>query len=134
MKCNDKNCPEHGTLVTKGATFYGSVISDKMNKTVTIQWTRKVYIPKYERYQVKLSRIKAHNPPCINAKVGDYVQIKETRPLSKTKNFVIEKILGQKEFVKIEHEELLSKKEREKIKSGSEKEDKVEKKEKGKEE
>src|SRR3989338_2409613 len=116
MECNDINCPEHGRLKTKGATFYGSVISDKMNKTVTVQWPRKIYIPKYERYQIRLSKIKAHNPPCINAKMGDYVKIKETRPLSKTKNFVVEEILGQKEYVQIQHQELLTKTEREKAK------------------
>ncbi len=114
--CNDKNCPIHGTLVTKGTTFLGSVISDKMHKTVTVQWKRKVYIQKYERYQAKLSKIKAHNPPCINAKVGDYVKIQETRPLSKSKNFVIIEKMGEKEFTQIKHEELLTKKEREKIK------------------
>ncbi len=119
-KCNDINCPEHGILKTKGAVFLGSVISDKMRKTVTVQWSRKIYIPKYERYQVKLSKVKAHNPQCLNAKVGDYVKIKETRPLSKTKNFVVIEKLGQKGFVKVEHKELLTKKERTKLEQKSE--------------
>ncbi|MBN1455027.1 MAG: 30S ribosomal protein S17, partial [Methanomicrobia archaeon] len=35
------------------------------------------------------SKIHAHNPPCINAKVGDIVKIAECRPLSKTKSFVV---------------------------------------------
>lgn len=121
MKCDDKNCPVHGNLKTKGSTFFGSVISDKMAKTVTVQWDRKIYIPKYERYQAKLSKIKAHNPPCINAQVGDYVKIKETRPLSKTKNFVIVEKMGKKGFKEVKHEELLTKKEREKLKQKQEK-------------
>ena len=70
----------------------------------------------YERYRVKLSKLKAHNPPCIDAKVGDYVKIRQTRPLSKTKSFVIIEKMGKKEFVDIKHEELLTKKERAKLK------------------
>jgi small subunit ribosomal protein S17 len=118
--CDDRNCPVHGTLVTKGAVFSGTVVSDKMNKTVTVQWSRRIYIPKYERYQVRLSKIKAHNPPCINAKVGDYVNIQETRPLSKTKNFIVTQIVGKGKIIEVKHEELLTKKERESLKKKEE--------------
>ncbi len=60
-----------------------------MSKTVTVEWTRRHYIPKYERYEKRRTRVKAHNPDEIDAQVGDIVTIKETRPLSKTKNFII---------------------------------------------
>ncbi len=91
--CVDENCPFHGRLSTRGRTFVGNVTSDKMSKTVTVSWERKIYIPKYERYEKRRSKVKAHNPECINAKMGDKVKIIECRPLSKTKNFVvIEKI------------------------------------------
>ncbi len=93
--CGDKNCPNHGTVSVRGRSFTGTVISDKMNKTVTIEWARKRLIPKYERFEKRRSRIKAHNPDCIKAKVGDTVLVKETRPLSKTKNFVILEIKNE---------------------------------------
>jgi len=46
-------------------------------------------VKKYNRYEKRLSKFHAHNPPCIHAKVGDIVTIAECRPLSKTKNFVV---------------------------------------------
>ena len=87
--CDDINCPFHGTLKIRGKTFTGTVISAKMMKTATVEWTRQHYIPKYERYQKKRSRVKAHNPLCIKAEEGDKVLIHECKPLSKTKRFVI---------------------------------------------
>jgi small subunit ribosomal protein S17 len=80
-------------LSTRGRTFTGTVISDKMSKTVTIEWERSKYISKYERYEKRRSRIKAHNPESINAKEGDIVKVEETRPLSKTKNFIVTEII-----------------------------------------
>jgi small subunit ribosomal protein S17 len=83
------------SVLPRGRTFVGNVISDKMSKTVTVEWERRVYVPKYERYEKKKSRVKAHNPDEIGAKKGDVVKITETRPLSKTKNFIIVEIVGQ---------------------------------------
>lgn len=77
------------TTSTRGRTFTGTVISDKMSRTVTVEWTRRHYIPKYERYEKRRTRVKAHNPDDIDAQVGDIVTIKETRPLSKTKHFTV---------------------------------------------
>ena len=95
--CDDPKCPFHGTLNVKKKTFEGIVIADKMQKTVTIELERRIHIPKYERYEKRKSRLKAHNPPCINAKIGDIVKIAQTRPLSKTKNFVVVQIINKKE-------------------------------------
>ena len=78
---------------TRGRTFVGTVIADKMHKTVTVEWEGKRYVPKFERYSKTRTRVKAHNPENINAKVGNVVQIMETRPVSKTKNFVVTKVL-----------------------------------------
>lgn len=88
-KCDDKNCPFHGTLGVRGKIFTGTVVRSKMRKTAIIEWERVRAVPKYERYEKRKTRIKVHNPPCINAKEGDIVKVMETRPLSKTKNFVI---------------------------------------------
>lgn len=87
--CHDDKCPFHGSLKVRGRTFTGTVVSDKMQNTATIEWARRRYNKKYERFEVRRSRIKAHNPKCIDAKTGEKVTIIETRPLSKTKNFVI---------------------------------------------
>ena len=92
-KCEDTNCPFHGTLSVRGRTFIGTVISAKAHKTATIEWKRTRFIQKYERYERRRTRLKAHNPECINAKEGDKVRIAECRPLSKTKKFVIIEVL-----------------------------------------
>ena len=93
--CDDKNCPFHGNTKVRGRTFVGFVKSDLMSKTVAVEFERREYVPKYERYAKKFTRIKAHNPDCIAAQKGDLVKVIETRPLSKTKNFVVvEKIEG----------------------------------------
>lgn len=80
-------------ILPHGRKFVGIVISDKMHKTVTVEWERTKYIKKYERYERRRSRVKAHNPENINAKQGQKVVIMETRPLSKTKNFIVIEVL-----------------------------------------
>jgi len=47
------------------------------------------YVRKYNRYEKRSSKYHAHNPSCIQAKVGDMVKIAECRPLSKTTTFVV---------------------------------------------
>ncbi|RCV62863.1 small subunit ribosomal protein S17 [Methanophagales archaeon] len=87
--CEDVNCPFHGTLPVRGQVLEGMVISAKAQKTVVVLRTYLKKIRKYERYEPRRSKISAHNPSCINAKVGDVVKIAECRPLSKTKSFVV---------------------------------------------
>ena len=98
--CNDNNCPFHGRLKVRGRQFTGVVKSAKIHKTATVEWTRIVQIPKYERYEKKRSTLKAHNPKCINAVEGDLVRIIGCRPLSKTKNFVIIEKIGREKLFK----------------------------------
>jgi small subunit ribosomal protein S17 len=87
--CDDHNCPFHGTLLPRGRVFVGRIISAKQPKSTTVEWETRAFLPKYERYEKRRTRVHAHNPPCISAKEGDDVKIAECRPLSKTKNFVI---------------------------------------------
>jgi len=87
--CDDPNCPFHGTLPVRGKIIEGIVVSDKMEKTVIVERNYLHYVPKYERYERRHSRIPAHNPECIGATKGDKVRIAECRPLSKTKHFVV---------------------------------------------
>ena len=79
-------------IPTRGRTFTGIIVSSKAQKTVTVSWDRRVFIPKYERYLTKRSKVKAHNPD-LNLKEGDMVMIKECRPISKTKKFVVVEVI-----------------------------------------
>jgi len=87
--CADPRCPFHGSLSVHGREFVGNVDSDRMARTVRVVWERKIYVPKYERYEKKRSKVKAHNPECLNVKKGDRVKIIQCRPISKTKHFVV---------------------------------------------
>ena len=81
-------------ISVRGKTFTGKVVSAKMHKTVVVEWERRVLIPKFERYEKRRSKVSAHNPEEINAKEGDIVKIRETRPLSKTKNFIVVEVVS----------------------------------------
>ena len=94
---NDSKESSLSGLSLRGRVFVGTAISSKMQKTVTVEWERKNYMKKYERYEKRRSRVKAHNPDSMNAQEGDIVKIMECRPLSKTKNFVVIQILGKEE-------------------------------------
>jgi small subunit ribosomal protein S17 len=95
--CNDINCPFHGTLKLRGKTFTGTVVSARMQKSAVVSWEGRQFVPKFERYKKTRARLAVHSPECVDANEGDVVQIFECRPLSKTKNFVIVKVLGEKE-------------------------------------
>ena len=70
----------------------GRVVSDKMDKTITVEISSKKAHPLYAK-RVKFSRkIKAHDE-LNEAKMGDTVMIMETRPLSKDKHFRLVKII-----------------------------------------
>jgi small subunit ribosomal protein S17 len=96
-ECDDKNCPFHGTIKVRGRIFKGKVVSDKMNKGVIIEFKRIYKVQKYERFSKKRTRIRAHNPDCIKARLNDKVVIMETKPISKTKSFVVIKKEGASE-------------------------------------
>lgn len=83
------------TYATRGRTFVGVVVSARAQKTVTVEWERRTYVPKYERYKKDRTRVKAHNPEAVDAKEGDVVEVRECRPISKTKHFIITKKMGQ---------------------------------------
>lgn len=83
------NDPHFGQLSVRGKMFEGIVTSDSMDKTVKVEWDTLVKDSKYKRYLKKRTRVAAHNPTSINAKKGDKVVVAETRPLSKTKHFVV---------------------------------------------
>ncbi|MBW2979110.1 30S ribosomal protein S17 [Candidatus Woesearchaeota archaeon] len=88
-ECKDKKCPFHGNVKIRGRKLKGVVIAKDLHRSATVLIERMKYLPKYERYEKRLRKIRVHNPSCIDADVGDEVMIAETRPLSKTKHFVI---------------------------------------------
>ena len=66
----------------------GVVISDKMDKTVVVEVTRFVEHKKYGKRIKKTKNYKAHDEGNVK-KVGDIVEIEETKPMSKDKHFKI---------------------------------------------
>jgi small subunit ribosomal protein S17 len=70
----------------------GVVVSDKMQKTIVVQVERTVRHPKYRKYLTHRKRYKAHDEK-NESKVGDRVQIEETRPLSRDKRWRLKAIL-----------------------------------------
>lgn len=72
-------------------TLIGTVSSSKMEKTVTVLVERKVKHPLYGKYVVKSKKYHAHDK--LGCNEGDKVEIAESRPMSKTKSWVVTKIL-----------------------------------------
>ena len=70
----------------------GEVISNKMDKTISVLIYRLVRHPKYGKYMKRTSVFKAHDEK-NEAKIGDVVRIKETRPLSKTKRWALVEVV-----------------------------------------
>jgi small subunit ribosomal protein S17 len=96
MLSNTKNDGQR-PLSTRGRTFVGTVVKDKMARTITVEWERQRKIPKYERYEKRRTRIHAHLPEGAVAEVGDVVKVMETRPISKTKTFIFIENLSRKD-------------------------------------
>jgi len=93
MECNDKNCPVHAGLKVRGNLFEATVVSDKMKNSVVVERHYLKKVPKYERLERSRSRITVHKPECMEVHVGDRVLVGETRKISKTKSFVVTKVL-----------------------------------------
>jgi small subunit ribosomal protein S17 len=66
----------------------GVVISDKMDKSVVVRVERRVMHPVYKKYIKRSKNYTAHDEKNL-CKVGDNVQIMESRPISKTKSWVV---------------------------------------------
>ncbi len=88
-KCSDVHCPYHGSLRVHGRRFEGIVTSAKADKTVVVSWTFFKKLEKYDRYIKVKTKVLAHNPECISAKLNDNVVVYETRPISRWKRFVV---------------------------------------------
>ncbi|SFQ17343.1 SSU ribosomal protein S17P [Geopseudomonas sagittaria] len=73
-------------------TLTGKVVSDKMDKTITVLIERRVKHPIYGKYVKRSTKLHAHdeNNQC---RMGDLVTIRETRPLAKTKAWALVEIV-----------------------------------------
>jgi len=77
---------------TNKRTLIGRVVSDKMDKTVTVLVERRVKHPMYGKIITTSKKYHAHNEG-NEAKSGDKVEIEETRPISRTKAWKVVKLL-----------------------------------------
>jgi len=69
-------------------TREGIVISDKMDKTITVLIERRVKHPMYGKYLTRSSKVHAHDEK-NECRIGDLVTVRETRPLSRTKTWAL---------------------------------------------
>jgi len=73
-------------------TVTGKVVSDKMDKTITVMVERRVKHPLYGKYLTRSTKLHAHdeNNECG---IGDVVAISESRPYSKTKTWKLQEVV-----------------------------------------
>jgi small subunit ribosomal protein S17 len=76
---------------TTGRTATGRVVSNKMDKTITVQVERRVKHPVYGKYITRSSKVHAHDEK-NECGVGDLVTVQESRPISKLKSWKLLKI------------------------------------------
>jgi len=79
-------------------TLIGKVVSDKMDKTVTVVIERRVQHPIYGKFIMRTNKYHAHDES-NQAKIGDMVEIKEGRPISKTKAWTVTRIVQEAQIV-----------------------------------
>lgn len=77
---------------TTARTVSGKVVSDKMDKTITVLVERRVKHPIYGKYVKRSTKVHAHDES-NQCRQGDMVTISETRPLSKTKSWALVEIV-----------------------------------------
>ncbi len=78
--------------VSKRKVRTGVVVSDKMDKTVVVVVEQRVKHPKYGKYVTRRKRYKAHDEG-NQCRIGDKVEIEETRPLSREKRWRVRRII-----------------------------------------
>jgi small subunit ribosomal protein S17 len=79
-------------MQTKTRVQRGIVTSDKMDKTIVVKVERLIKHPLYKKYVKQTKKFYAHDET-NSAHIGDYVELAETRPLSKTKFWRLSKVL-----------------------------------------
>ena len=77
---------------TRALALQGRVVSDKMDKTITVKIERRVKHPVYGKYITRSSKVHAHDEE-NQAGMGDTVLVAESRPLSKSKSWTLVEIV-----------------------------------------
>jgi small subunit ribosomal protein S17 len=72
--------------------WQGTVVSDKMDKTISVRFDRRVLHEKYHKYVSRNTIAKAHDPE-NQARTGDVVEVEFSRPLSKTKRWRLVRVV-----------------------------------------
>lgn len=90
----DANAQSTEATRRKQRSVTGVVVSDKMAKTITVEVTRLVKHPVYGKYVRRRARYKAHDETS-DAHLGDTVVVVETKPLSRTKRWRLQKVLAR---------------------------------------
>jgi len=75
-------------------TLTGKVVSDKMDKTITVLIERRVKHPIYGKYVKRSTKLHAHDET-NQCKIGDTVSIRETRPMAKTKSWTLVEVVSR---------------------------------------
>ena len=77
---------------TRARTLQGRVVSDKMDKTITVKIERRVKHPFYGKYITRSSKVHAHDEE-NKAGMGDTVRVAESRPMSKSKSWTLVEVV-----------------------------------------
>jgi small subunit ribosomal protein S17 len=83
---------------SRRATKIGQVVSTKMSKTIVVEVIMKKAHPLYKRVIAKNKKFYAHDET-NTARVGDYVEIEETRPMSKLKRWRLKNVIQRAKLV-----------------------------------
>ncbi len=85
---NKEKVQKNTEVSSKGKVLSGVVVSDKMKDTIVVEVQRFVKHAKYKKYHKVHKKYKVHDAGNTR-KVGEKVEIRETKPISKTKHFVV---------------------------------------------
>ena len=83
---------DNNQTATNASVLTGRVVSDKMDKSITVLIERLVRHPLYGKQLRRSTKIKAHDEDNV-CQQGDLVRIKETRPISKTKSWTLVEVV-----------------------------------------
>ena len=89
---------DNNQTATTASVLTGRVVSDKMDKSITVLIERLVRHPLYGKQLRRSTKIKAHDENNV-CQQGDLVRIKETRPISKTKSWTLVEVVEKVEKI-----------------------------------
>ena len=92
------NLSDNNQTATNASVLTGRVVSDKMDKSITVLIERLVRHPLYGKQLRRSTKIKAHDENNV-CQQGDLVRIKETRPISKTKSWTLVEVVEKVEKI-----------------------------------